>query len=73
MAIQHPSFAKVSDCARIEPSSALQTVWVKLKASPSPYSFSEAMLLCNVSEDEWLAWVPDFGEIQLTTAQFVVD
>ncbi len=44
--------------------------WVKLSQLPSPYSFNEALLLCQVSFDEWLAWIPDYGEICLNVAQF---
>ncbi|MDZ8184889.1 MAG: hypothetical protein RMX96_08560 [Nostoc sp. ChiSLP02] len=44
--------------------------WVKLLELPNPFSFDEALLLCPVSEDEWLAWVPDHGEIILNIRQF---
>ncbi|MGB8702130.1 MAG: hypothetical protein WCD18_22165 [Thermosynechococcaceae cyanobacterium] len=44
--------------------------WVKLLQLPSPYSFDEALLICQVALDEWLAWVPDYGEIRLNTKQF---
>jgi hypothetical protein len=44
--------------------------WVKLLSLPSPYSFDEALLLCQVAVDAWLAWVPDYGEIRLQTSQF---
>ncbi|WP_404783518.1 hypothetical protein [Altericista sp. CCNU0014] len=44
--------------------------WVELLQLPSPYSFDEALLLCQVSFDEWLAWIPDYGEICLNVSQF---
>ena len=36
--------------------------WVQLKELFSPFSFNEALLLCQHSEDSWLAWIPDYGE-----------
>jgi hypothetical protein len=47
------------------------SMWVKLLELPNPFSFDEALLLCPVSEDEWLAWIPDHGECRLHTRQFV--
>ncbi|MEI2580732.1 hypothetical protein [Scytonema sp. PRP1] len=44
--------------------------WVKLSELPNPYSFDEALLLCQVSRDEWLTWIPDHGEAQLHISQF---
>ncbi|GAA6614426.1 hypothetical protein [Scytonema sp. NUACC26] len=44
--------------------------WVKLKELPSPYSCDEALLLCQISEDEWSAWIPDHGEAVLKIEQF---
>ncbi|KYC43349.1 hypothetical protein WA1_11785 [Scytonema hofmannii PCC 7110] len=53
------------------PSYSLQANnWVKLIELPSPYSFDEALLLCQVSQDEWLAWIPDHGEAVLNNRQF---
>lgn len=45
------------------------SIWVRLLELPSPYSCDEALLLCQVSADEWLAWVPDHGEIKLNISQ----
>ncbi|WP_256678152.1 MULTISPECIES: hypothetical protein [Fischerella] len=36
----------------------------------NPYSFDEALLLCSISQDEWIAWIPDHGEAVLSTRQF---
>ncbi|MBW4559901.1 MAG: hypothetical protein KME32_01890 [Mojavia pulchra JT2-VF2] len=46
------------------------STWVKLLQLPNPFSFEEALLLCPVSQDEWLAWIPDHGEAILHTRQF---
>ncbi|MBW4611792.1 MAG: hypothetical protein KME21_00620 [Desmonostoc vinosum HA7617-LM4] len=45
--------------------------WVKLLELPSPFSFDEALLLCPVSADKWLAWIPDHGEVILHTREFM--
>ncbi len=47
-------------------------IWVRLLQHPSPYDFDEALLLCQVSIDEWLAWIPEYGQIQLKVNQFYV-
>lgn len=44
--------------------------WVQLLALPNPYAFEAALLLCQHSEEEWVAWVPDHGEIILHREQF---
>lgn len=44
--------------------------WVKLLELPSSFSFDEALLVCQISEDEWIAWIPDHGEAVLNTSQF---
>lgn len=56
--------------APVEPRFSSST-WVKLRNLPSPYSFDEAMLLCECEEGRWVAWVPDFGEIVLDTNQMM--
>ena len=45
--------------------------WVKLLKLPSRFSFDEALLLCQVSEDQWAGWIPDHGEAVLHTSQFI--
>lgn len=52
-------------CDRYEAST-----WVQLLDLPNPYSSDEALLLCEQSADEWVAWVPDHGEVVLHTSQF---
>ncbi len=44
--------------------------WVKLLDLPSAFSFDEALLLCQCSAREWVAWIPDSGEEVLHTSQF---
>ena len=46
------------------------STWVQLLELPNPYSHDEALLLCQQSEDEWVAWIPDHGEAVLHTSQF---
>ena len=46
------------------------STWVKLLELPSSFSFDEALLVCQISEDEWIAWIPDHGEAVLNTSQF---
>ncbi len=40
-------------------------MWVRLLHPPTAFSFDEAWLLCQCSEQQWLAWIPDYGEILL--------
>jgi hypothetical protein len=70
---QMSPFVDPQDFAMLGSDRSTEAIWVKLKASPSPYSYPEALLLCEIGHQEWIAWVPDFGEIRLTTAQFVID
>ncbi|WP_036533731.1 hypothetical protein [Neosynechococcus sphagnicola] len=44
--------------------------WVKLRDLPTPYSFDEAFLLCEVLGGSWVAWVPDCGEVLLQPREF---
>ncbi|MBD1999946.1 hypothetical protein H6G00_25605 [Leptolyngbya sp. FACHB-541] len=46
------------------------STWVQLLELPNPFSFDEALLLCQQSADRWLAWVPDHGEVLLHENQF---
>ena len=40
--------------------------WLKLESVPSPFAYDEALLLCRVSQREWISWVPNYGEYILT-------
>ena len=55
------------DDAVFQPKSDL---WVALRNAPSDESHDEALLLCESSVGEWVAWVPGFGEITLNRSQF---
>ncbi|MBR8832153.1 MAG: hypothetical protein N5P05_002399 [Chroococcopsis gigantea SAG 12.99] len=44
--------------------------WVQLLQPLSDFGHNEALLLCQVSVSEWIAWVPDFGETILHENQF---
>ncbi|HBE20908.1 MAG TPA: hypothetical protein DEG17_12635 [Cyanobacteria bacterium UBA11149] len=46
------------------------STWVKLFNPPTAYSFDEAWLLCECDDNQWLAWIPDYGEILLKTDEF---
>lgn len=46
------------------------STWVRLFNPPTAFSFDEAWLLCQCSDEEWLAWIPDYGEILLHTDEF---
>jgi hypothetical protein len=46
--------------------------WVKLNGLPSEYSFDEALLLCQQDSVQWLAWVPDHGEVVLNRSDFYI-
>ncbi len=39
--------------------------WVKLNHLLSDYSEAEALLLCQVDSNTWVAWVPGYGEALL--------
>jgi hypothetical protein len=45
-------------------------IWVRLLERPNAWSFEEALLLCQKSEYEWLAWIPDYGEATIHLRQF---
>lgn len=44
--------------------------WVQLLESFSPYCQDEALLLCQISNWEWAAWIPDHGEAVVNIEQF---
>ncbi len=46
------------------------TQWVQLILLPDSMSYDQALLLSKQSDDEWLAWVPDYGEITLHVSEF---
>jgi hypothetical protein len=52
------------------PPEYLPSTWVKLLEPPTPFSWAEALLLCQCSDELWLAWIPDYGEHFLTLDEF---
>ena len=42
--------------------------WVRLTQRPTPFSSDEALILCQCAENQWIAWVPDYGEITLSAS-----
>lgn len=47
--------------------------WVQL-VQPSPlFGGGEAMLLCQISPCQWLAWMPEYGELILGREEFYLD
>lgn len=46
--------------------------WVQLLELLNPYCHDEALLLCPISDREWVAWIPDHGEAVINIEQFCV-
>jgi hypothetical protein len=46
-------------------------MWVQLRDLPSTYSYDRALLICELTADQWIAWVPDHGEVLLTRSEFL--
>jgi hypothetical protein len=66
-----PDFAVQTTRLKLEGLQQFPTsTWVSLLQLPNPFSFDEALLLCPISEDEWLAWIPDHGEAIINIGQF---
>lgn len=45
-------------------------LWVQLRNAPSDYAYDQAVLVCELNADEWIAWVPGHGELVLNRSQF---
>jgi hypothetical protein len=56
---------QLEECLRDRAVPLQPSTWVKLAQPPSVFSFDQALLLCLWSETQWLAWVPDYGEVVL--------
>ncbi|MBW4642723.1 MAG: hypothetical protein KME23_06945 [Goleter apudmare HA4340-LM2] len=66
--VERPDLAVVTRMQNLDlvnKQNLLAYTWVKLLQLPNPFSFEEALLLCPVSDHEWLAWIPDHGEAVL--------
>lgn len=46
--------------------------WVQLRDRLSEYSADQALLLCEIDSDQWVAWVPNYGQATLGRAQMVM-
>ena len=51
-------------------SQPLPNTWVRLLEFPNPFSYEEALILCQHSDSEWVSWIPDHGEAILNSSQF---
>ncbi|MBW4540550.1 MAG: hypothetical protein KME43_15590 [Myxacorys chilensis ATA2-1-KO14] len=45
--------------------------WVQLRDRLSEYSDDQALLLCEATDDRWVAWIPNHGEALLERDQFL--
>lgn len=61
-----PAVCHTDPCGKVH-------IWVRLLRLLNPYCHHEALLLCQISETDWLAWVPDHGEATLRLGQFFVN
>lgn len=43
--------------------------WVDLWVLPSEFAHDMALLLCETDVDHWMAWIPDYGAIELCLRQ----
>jgi len=55
------------------PSSSISSAWVKLHHPPTELCQDEALLLCQAANNQWVAWIPDYGKILLTAEDFSVE
>lgn len=49
------------------------STWVKLVQAINLFSSEEALLLCPLACNVWLAWIPDYGEAILARQAFYLD
>ncbi len=57
-------------CLEQSPQEFQASSWVQLLEPLSPFTFDEALLVCQHSEDQWLAWIPDYGQAIIHASQF---
>jgi hypothetical protein len=65
----YPNLYKINCIPSVQIHDFQANTWVKLLEIPNPYSYDEALLLCQISNHEWLTWIPDHGEAILYTWQ----
>ncbi len=49
------------------------SAWVKLHNPPTELCQEEALLLCQTTRNQWVAWIPDYGKILLTAEDFSLE
>lgn len=64
------SWEKLRDLSLTTLSEWQPSTWVKVFNPPTAFAFDEALLLCQTAENQWLAWMPDHGEVLLHTDEF---
>jgi hypothetical protein len=52
---------------------ASSSAWVTLHNPPTELCQEEALLLCQAANNQWVAWIPDYGKILLTPEDFSVE
>lgn len=57
--------------AAVDPFVPMPRQWVQLRDRCSEYSFDQALLMCETSNGDWMAWVPDHGEVTLARYQLL--
>lgn len=55
------------------PASLNSSMWVKLHKPPTELCQGEALLLCQAANNQWVAWIPDYGKILLTSEDFCLE
>ncbi|MCU0534694.1 MAG: hypothetical protein MUD14_12445 [Hydrococcus sp. Prado102] len=69
--VQEPWSSRQDWCEEFDTYSDFQAnTWVKLFKPLDLFCYDEALLLCQQSESEWVAWIPDYGEAILHVSQF---
>jgi hypothetical protein len=56
-----------------EPPIAESNTWVHLLTEFSDFAGDEALLLCQESDSDWVAWIPNYGEARLDVGQFCIN
>ena len=54
------------------PPKLVANMWVSLFNPLTDFCYDEAVLLCQQSETEWVAWIPDHGEAAITIDEFCI-
>ncbi len=49
------------------------SAWIKLHNPPTELCQDEALLLCQAANNQWVAWIPDYGKILLAPEDFCLE